>query len=202
MTSRSINEILAKKKPNRITVEVVMDAELGHKIQMKARELELAQTSRFGSMADKNPVRIQEELDDLFLEAKDSVEEFTFQDIGRRAYDALVREHPPTEEQKQQWKDVGGQGPLAWNLETFPPAIISACAVDPEIPFEAAIQIMDDWSEGDAQILLNAALAVCMERTSIPLSKLDIGKTTGSASSLTTATEPLESLDLSSLGGS
>jgi hypothetical protein len=78
--------------------------------------------------------------------------------------------HKPTPEQKKHVADLGG-GILVYNTDTFPPALISAAAIDPEISLDEAETIFDQWGSADAEILFTTALLVCKERTSVPLSK-------------------------------
>src|SRR3954471_16505238 len=63
-----------------------------------------------------------------------------YQAIGMREYDRLVSKHPPKPEQR-----VDG---ASFDIDTFAPALISACAVDPEITLAEAKEIWnsDDWS--------------------------------------------------------
>ena len=48
-----------------------------------------------------------------------------FQAIGMRSYDRLVSKHPPKAEQRAEGS--------SFDIDSFAPALISACAVDPEI---------------------------------------------------------------------
>ena len=48
-----------------------------------------------------------------------------YQAIGMRAYDRLVSKHPPKPEQRAEGS--------SFDMDTFAPALIAACSVDPEI---------------------------------------------------------------------
>src|SRR5215831_3946207 len=53
--------------------------------------------------------------------------------IGMRAYDKLVAKHPPKPEQRADGS--------SFDIDTFAPALISACSVEPEITVEEAKEI-------------------------------------------------------------
>lgn len=166
---RTIADILAEKKPNTRTIDIILDSDLANEIQLKEQEKEQLQNRRGRSLADGiGPLDI--ELDALYEKAADTAVTFVFGDIGRKLFDTLVQEHPPTKAQKEQIAELGG-GILEYNLETFPPALIAAAAIDPEMDLDDATVIFNTWSSGDAEILFTVALLVCKERTSIPLSK-------------------------------
>lgn len=83
-----------------------------------------------------------------------------FRSIGRKAYEALVDSHPPTDEQNAlHVKENDGQ-PAPYNGDTFPPALISASAVSPLIPLEDALQMWDEWNSNELVDLFTSALIV------------------------------------------
>lgn len=166
---RTIADILAEKKPNTRTIDIILDSDLANEIQLLEQEKEQLQNRRGRSLADGiGP--IETKLDALYEKAADTAVTFVFEDIGRKVFDALVSEHPATKKQKEQIAEIGG-GILEYNLDTFPPALIAAAATDPEMDLDDATEVFDTWSSGDAEILFATALLVCKERTSIPLSK-------------------------------
>ncbi|WEH18140.1 hypothetical protein [Streptomyces sp. VNUA24] len=75
----------------------------------------------------------------------------TFRALPRPAWEQLLREHAPTEEQA----DLGHE----YNVETFPAALISASSVDGMNEAEAQ-ELLDSWSDADAKALFTAALLV------------------------------------------
>ncbi|MER5642049.1 hypothetical protein ABT095_34570 [Kitasatospora sp. NPDC002227] len=96
--------------------------------------------------------------------------ELTFRALPRPAWEALLLEHPPTEEQA----DRG----MEYNPESFPAALISACHVERDedgtevegMSAAEAQELLDEWSDPDAKALFTAAL--------LPNQKLraDLGK--------------------------
>lgn len=112
----------------------------------------------------KSKKRAQETFS-LFLAGDDgdSVEvEMTFQSIGATAYDKLVAKHPPKAEQR-----VEG---ASFNLDTFAPALIAACAVEPAMTEADAVEIWnsDSWSRGDLMVLFTRAVNLNNRGIDIP----------------------------------
>lgn len=89
----------------------------------------------------------------------DSSVEFVFRSIGRRKYEDLVMEHPPTPDQQETAKKAG-DGNYLWNPDTFPQAIIAASVVSPTMEEADVKEIWEspDWNSPELLSLLNAAL--------------------------------------------
>lgn len=85
-----------------------------------------------------------------------------FKSIGYKDYDDLLSSHQPSKEQS---KD-GAQ----WNPDTFPPALISACSVDPVIGLEEAkeLWLSDQWSRGELMDLFFAVAKLNTDGLDIP----------------------------------
>ena len=186
--SPTMEEIRRVKKPNRKTVYILLDSELKGKVEEANEKVEsLARRAKKGStsLSDTTQKQLQEaqkELDELLIEVDEMTVPFLAQDIGRKNYDALVEDPAPTDKQKTEYKEGGGVGVLAYNPETFPPALIAACYIEPKITLEFAQEICNDWGEGDIEALFFNAISACKERTSIPLSKSESVMTTNSPS--------------------
>lgn len=90
-----------------------------------------------------------------------------FKSIGSKAYDDLLGDHPAT-------KDQAKKGNL-WNTDTFPPALISACSVDPQISVDDAKTIFqsDEWSRGELVDIFTALIKLNNEGFDIPFTSKD-----------------------------
>lgn len=88
-----------------------------------------------------------------------------FQAIGARAYDQLVAKHPPTNEER-----LDG---ASFHLDSFAPALISACSVDPEIAPDDAKSLWEseDWSRGDLMVLFRNAVELNNKGIDIPFNE-------------------------------
>ena len=179
--AQTMADILAAKKPNTRTIDIILDSDLAKELQLKTLELEqMKQRSKGKKSLAEGTQSLESEIDALFEKAADSAATFTFQDIGRQAFDALLAAHRPTKEQKTITADQGG-GILEYNTDTFPPALMAASATDPEMTLEEAEEIYHNWSSGDAEILFTTAILVCKERASLPLSWNGTGPTSNSS---------------------
>lgn len=103
----------------------------------------------------------------LYMRDGEETEEVTlkFQSIGARDYDKLVAKHPPKPEQR-----IDG---ASYNLDTFAPALIAACSVEPEISPGDALEIWEspDWSRGDLMVLFRNAVELNNRGLDIPFSE-------------------------------
>jgi len=113
----------------------------------------------------------------------------TFRGIGRARYDALQERHPPTAEQQLKTKQqLGTDDKLAWNPDTFPPALIAACLVEPKLTEEEVqrLWISDEWNQAELATLITTALEVNSTRRTVELGK-DLRETRGSERKSSTA---------------
>jgi hypothetical protein len=87
-----------------------------------------------------------------------------YQAIGMRAYDKLVAKHPPKPDQRAEGS--------SFDIDSFAPALISACSVEPEISPAHAKEIWDsdDWSRGDVMVLFRQAVELNNRGLDVPFS--------------------------------
>lgn len=88
----------------------------------------------------------------------------TFQALGSREYDKLVSKHPPKAEQR-----VEG---ASFDIDSFAPALIARCSVDPEMTEKDAKEIWEspEWSRGDLMVLFRRAVELNNRGVDIPFS--------------------------------
>lgn len=91
--------------------------------------------------------------------------EIKFVSIGAKAYDKLVAKHPPSAEER-----LEGQ---SFHVESFAPALLAACCVDPEMTEAEAKQLWnsESWSRGDRLSMYRAAVEVNNTGMDIPFSE-------------------------------
>ena len=87
---------------------------------------------------------------------EDTTAVIRFEALGARAYDELVAAH-------QADKKPGAP----FNAETFAPALVAACAVEPVLTEDQARELLDEWSVAEALDLFNAALRVNTTRAAV-----------------------------------
>lgn len=163
----TIAEIMAKKKAVLKTAIIQTDGEIANEVN-ELRQLHTAarDADRLSNAPETAP-RIQKQIDKLVEQSGDTLEVFTFKSIGRFSYDELVAEHPPSKDQKKDGSD--------FNPDTFPPALVSASCVEPEISIEDAVKIFasPEWNGAELRKLFFAALDANTETGEIPLSRTE-----------------------------
>ena len=186
----TIEEIRRLKRPNERSVSLVLDPEVSR--NLKELERSYLREKRIDDRENRNPKApaIAKAIEQL----KDSAEEitFTFRDIGRKRFDAMIDEHPPTKEEKEQ--------NFQFHPDTFAPALLAATAVEPTMTPAEAQAIYDEWGQGEVNALFMTAIAACTERASIPFSKSGTDEILDSLSSSITP-QVVESLTDGSLAG-
>lgn len=131
-------------------------------VEARQKQREASKTATLDLLKSKKRAR---ETFSLFLLDEDGEQQevqMTFQSIGARAYDKLVSKHPPKADER-----VEG---ASFHLDTFAPALIAACAVDPEMTPQDATEIWEseDWSRGDLMVLFTKAVSINNRGIDIP----------------------------------
>lgn len=88
-----------------------------------------------------------------------------FEAISYKELDALQAKHPPTQDQR-----IAGN---VFNRNTFPPALVAACSMDPKITEADAREIWtsEDWSTGELNTLFDAVSGLCMKGLDVPFTE-------------------------------
>lgn len=173
--ANTIEEIKARKKAVTKQVAIQLDGEIADRIS-DLRKLHTAarDADRLSNEPDEAP-KIQEQINTLVEESKDTEVVFTFKSVGRFRYDELVTAHQPTKEAKKEGAE--------FNADTFPPALVAESCVEPKMSLEDATEIFasPDWNGAELRRIFFGALEVNTETGDIPLSR---GESDGSLSSL------------------
>lgn len=99
----------------------------------------------------------------LHAEAAASRVRFTFQALGRAAYEELRRAHPATRPQLRLVPD------LAYNPDTFAPALFAATCVEPTgMSMQDWTRICVGWTDGQVMALFRACQAVHLGVVTVP----------------------------------
>lgn len=90
--------------------------------------------------------------------------ELEFGAISSKKIDELYSANQPTAEQR-----IKG---MAFNPETFNPALVSACAIEPKISEEDATEIFtsENWSTGELSFLVEICSDLCLQGLTAPFS--------------------------------
>lgn len=178
-----ISEIRGRKKPPQRRVRIPADDSLVDRYNKTVKEHDKA-VRKQGMSNDPNDHRRVKELagqmDDLRQRIENDEIEFVFQAMPRTRYSELLEEHPPSDEDKE--------AGLAFNADTFPPALIAECLIDPEgVDVKEATRIWAEWSDAECELLLANAIAVNRSLKDIPFTKSDTGGTASSEGNSTIA---------------
>jgi len=95
--------------------------------------------------------KFEAEVDAAQAELDACYEPIVFRGISDKAFEALVAEHPPVGDDKEK---------AAWNVETFRPALIAACAVDADLTAEEWAEELasERWTKADLNEIFSAAV--------------------------------------------
>ena len=134
-----LKEWRGKVKPYTAAVDICADGALVAELEAAERRLE---EERQNGMLEV-PKELEAHVQKLAKKVAAETRTFTFQSIGRRAWRALMSDHPPTDQQREQEPD------LDHNPETFPVAAILASCVEPRLSQEDAEWLADELPEGE-----------------------------------------------------
>lgn len=104
---------------------------------------------------------------------REASQEYVFRSPGRRRFEDLVAAHEPTDDDHDRIRTATGRAEALarWHDETFIPALIAMCAVDPEVSLDEARVIYDEWTDSEIDRLFSAALLVCEGARHVDLGK-------------------------------
>lgn len=180
---KSYADIKKRKKPVVKKVMIALDGEKADEFNEARTRMEDLEQRALDNPRDKNIqadlVGAKDRYNELEAVIGDDLIEFTFRSVGRRRYEEIFEECPPTSKQKQEAVKNGEEEPQ-WNPETFPPAIIAASIVEPEMTEEDVYDMWEstDWNQAELTSLFLAALTANAERKVV-----DLGKESGQTNS-------------------
>jgi len=88
-------------------------------------------------------------------------QKYVFRALGRKQWRELIENHPPTDEDHEEFTSEGGTGKAQYSFETFPRALVQQSSVSPKLSSEDIDEIYDggDWNETEITMLFQAALS-------------------------------------------
>lgn len=131
------------------------------------RQAKMAEQFNTRGLADEAP-RLERQLVELSQQAAEEALTVTVQALPAEEFDDIARQHPPSSDQLQRWREQAKVFPMAempeWNSQTMAPDLVKACLVEPE--WSAA------WwkglSRGTQTQLWNLALSVQVAGADLP----------------------------------
>lgn len=203
-----IASIVARRKPRRDSVRLLLDGELEGRIGQQRDKIKRAQIQEKvnGSSLASPTAQLEAELSQLMVEADEASTEFVFQAIPRADYAELERRFPATEEEWEKYRETVKDLPILLAMQVsipdvdlvgMGPALLAACAVNPKMTADEAQLLWDTLSDAEAAALFNTAYGVNKKAANRPFSGTDTATTPNFGPELTTPlTEESPSLSL------
>lgn len=142
-----LTEILAAATLREESVELCVDGALNAQFEELQRELTDALAKAPTSLADGGAAAgIEAQMAKVRSDMAERTFAFRFRALGAKAWSDLRAAHPG--------RDGKGE---AWNLETFPPALIAACCVDPQLDAAGVERLFEVLNQGQRDLLFQAA---------------------------------------------
>jgi hypothetical protein len=162
-------DLLAKKKPVTRTVTLVLDGDLADK--WNELNLKIGVLKNAPKIDDVALATAEQELEDLRPAVEDATVKLVLSSIGRKAFQTLVEDYPPTDKQQRDARKEGAT--LLFNAETFPVALIAASLTEPQMTYDDVQQLFDSENFNDTELteLFSAAMAVNTTSKVIDLKK-------------------------------
>lgn len=155
-----VDRLLATGKPRTREVRVCLRGDLVDRHEALVAELEAAAEGSPSISGSSEVRRIAAEIVAVEEEQEDSTVTFVLQSASRLEWADLLKEHPPRP------VDKGHDH----NPETFPPAAVALCAVDPHLTEDEAVRLFNapEMHTAEWNKLWMAALALNITATPHP----------------------------------
>jgi hypothetical protein len=166
----SVGDILASARLRETEVRLCLSGDLAAdadrlQAQLDAMPVRLAA----GSLADVDPrTAIEAELAEIHALMRENMATFRFRALGRKAWSDLIAEHPGRTDDER------------WNADTFGPALVAACAIEPEMTVEDVEAVYEVINADQRADLWAAAYGANVGETRVPFSPADSPKTSSS----------------------
>jgi hypothetical protein len=159
------DHLRSAKKPQVEKCRIWLDPDVADEYEEAQKELNLVEIKVKASPGDLDLVTELDAAKAAYQKAEAKAERssavFKFRSIGRKHYDQLVRENPPTDAQKKEVAEAGEDpDQLPWNPETFIPQLVAASMIEPKLVHEEIMEMWDseNWSAIELGVLFEAAL--------------------------------------------
>ena len=162
MPGKDIEAILKQAKPRETTVPIYMAGDLVAEIERLERQLAEVGAAQWqaDSLASTNPTTaIAQKIEAARKKLKASEVEFRFRALPDDQWSDLLAAHPPKDPEKQ-----------LFDPDSFPRALIAACALDPVMTPEQVDRLFAVLNQGQRNSLFDGAYQVNVEGTSVPFS--------------------------------
>lgn len=158
-----IEDIIASAKRAEKTVRICVRGDLNARIDELEQQLEDAQGWKPATLAETSPVRgLAEQIEALRQEMHEHEHPFTFRALPPKEWSDLLAEHPA--------REVDTEAGYSFNVETFPTAVVSACAINPVMTVDQVQRLIPALNQGQWDDLFTTVWRVNVRATDIPFS--------------------------------
>ncbi|MFI6296861.1 hypothetical protein ACIBEJ_35090 [Nonomuraea sp. NPDC050790] len=161
-----IADIIGNVKRPEKTVPICLAGDLQAEFEDLERDLAIARDQpEEGTLAGgANPLatQIAQQIVELRERMREHTTVFRFRGLQRKKFKDLVAAHPPSDEDKDAGNDV--------DWETFGVALVSACAVEPQMSVEQAGELADELTQAQWDSLFAASYSVNKRDVDVPFS--------------------------------
>lgn len=140
-------------RAKRTSVQVCQRGDLLDEHARLERELARARAAAADDLFSQEVVDAAARLEEIEQLVSESQVTFVFEALSARAWQDLVRRHPPR-------RDAAEDREIGANADTFPDAAIAACAVEPVLTEDQAVRLADALPLGEWRKLWQAVLTV------------------------------------------
>lgn len=178
------DHLKSRKKPVTKTCWIALDSEIADaatEASSNLKALEMRHRARPDDVSIFNELKKAIEEDKKAQkELRENSVRFVFRGIGRKRYEKIINANPPTEKQIEDVKKEDPNAELAWNPETFVPALVAEALVEPELTVEQINEMFDseDWNPAELSALYMAAYEANNNRRVVDLGNASRGTQT------------------------
>ncbi len=159
-----ITEIIAGKVPHRETAWVLLDGELETIHTLLLADLEKAQALDKKTTDRNTAPAIEEKIEGVEDQIRESRVPFIFEAVGREVYGKLLDEYKPRDDESHKELDEE----VGFNVDEFPPRLFALAAFDPKMELEDARLIWNTWSDAETTLLLAMAVKANRQTVDVP----------------------------------
>jgi len=173
----NIADVLKRKKPQRRTVDVLLDSGIAERHAAALLDLRKAERVAVRSNdtdVQHQPILIAEAIESMEIEVEEATVRFTVEAVPAVRWSEMVGEYPPTEEQiDDNWPyDPEKMGPVL-----LAESIVEIDGLPEDVSIEQATEIWEEWSDAERSTLFLAAVAVNREVRNVPFTKPEYKRT-------------------------
>lgn len=150
MMTFNVDDFLGGYRPPKLSIQITSRADLLAELTARVAEVDRVESS--GRLNDARVGELRGEIEALVGEIQASEVSFEFEAVGSQAYQRLIDAHPPLPAEKESGAIV--------RMVSFAPALVSACASNPQIDLQQAEAMRDTLTQSQWEKLVGAAMAV------------------------------------------